>query len=772
MYSTDNLYTIMIDPISVSHNNPKSYQEFRDVFNNLNSTKAYQPLIIRTLAESYPNLISKGKIAGKIRDFYHNNDSYEQYNIWNTLSDRLGLTREQNGWYGLNVEPLKSEQLRDLIDLSKQKILQAENSDKTQFPKTSQQVTTTGSGQSNNVANNDSSTPQPDLSIDADSDDLDDEIDSTDLDEEYDSDLDEDYFLVRIDVNQKDELNIERLNNYGSSLSKREKRVGTISERKTHKAILFDTKGKFVRIWGYSDMEYKEHPRYNESNLKIADFKPVTEIIGGQVKPNWLREDVAKLSMFGNRRIRKIPKRDYMKILESVVPSSELFKTNDDEYHDANQQSVQYEDDTPLEIPNKDILEKGINKITDELLIDRRIIEEIVIHLASGRNILLAGPIGTGKTHLSMILPSMFWSSSDIDLGYNTEVYTASYEWNVTDVIGGIVPRMSGDKPIYQIQYGCAVETVRRSWQDKKPHNSGASYRGTWLVIDEFNRAEIDKAFGQLFTSLETKMLRIPNSKTPDLIQMKIPKDYRIIGTLNTSDKHHLFKLSDALKRRFAYIEVKSPAKSESEKEIFYALRNAMKELPFEQFSTMVNLDVTDKKLHDVQTNPEFISAIRSAYEILSFLRLIKDMGTAVLKSIYQTMLVGTKIEGYSDNILDIALNGNLIPQLERTNMTSIEVISKFCFEDIHSFFRQMYDTQDDGVRQKYANDFEYYLQFLGILETEALKNKFSKKSIEPDDWTVILGKWNIQKLKSGLPRKLPLFSTSLEDLKKTFEFL
>ena len=102
----------------MSENTSKSYHKFRDIFSNLAFTKAYQPLIIRTLAESYPNLVSKGRIAGKIREFYHNNDYYEQFNIWTNLSDNLGLIREQNGFYGLNIEPVTSEQSKDLTDLA------------------------------------------------------------------------------------------------------------------------------------------------------------------------------------------------------------------------------------------------------------------------------------------------------------------------------------------------------------------------------------------------------------------------------------------------------------------------------------------------------------------------------------------------------------------------------------------------------------------------------------------------------------------------------
>lgn len=58
-------------------------------------------------------------------------------------------------------------------------------------------------------------------------------------------------------------------------------------------------------------------------------------------------------------------------------------------------------------------------------------------------------------------------------------------------------------------------------------------------MIDEFNRANIDKAFGQLFTALEYGALDIPTiDPKRSSEKLLIPEDYRIIGTLNTFDKH------------------------------------------------------------------------------------------------------------------------------------------------------------------------------------------------------------------------------------------
>lgn len=592
------------------------------------------------------------------------------------------------------------------------------------------------------------------------------------------------YFLIQIHANLNDEIQLSKAQNHSLSLPHKLQRKLKNYENQTHKAILFDLKQNYVSIWGWANVTFGKNMSKNTPYVQTSNFTPISDVVNGKIKSKWLPERFGGSTWSKNRKIRPISEKDYREILNSVVDSRDLFTgsmedieetsenketitskkiTSADEEHD----SISYGDDLSLEIPNKELLEQGIRKIQNLLLVDKKTIEEIVIHLTSGRHILLAGPIGTGKTRLAELIPKLFWTNRAN--GYDTKIHTASYEWNVHDVIGGIVPRMKDDRPSYQIQYGCVTETVQKSWNDK--NNPEGQFSGTWLVIDEFNRAEIDKAFGQLFTSLESKSLLIPDAKTPTLKELKIPKDYRIIGTLNTSDKHYLFKLSDALKRRFAYVELKSPPRNHAEQEIYYALMNAIDELPSSS-SSLIALDDNTKKLSKNQTNPELVSAIRSAYEILSFVRMTKDMGTAILKTIYQTMLIGTQIKGYSDSVLDIALSGNLIPQLEKVEITNIEVLSKFCFDDVFSFFRRMYDAQDDETRQQFSNDFESFLKFLEIPESEKLRDNYQRKNVADESWQSILEAWNLQKSKNALPRNLPLFKTALDDLKKTFGFL
>ena len=88
-----------------------------------------------------------------------------------------------------------------------------------------------------------------------------------------------------------------------------------------------------------------------------------------------------------------------------------------------------------------------------------------------------------------------------------------------------------------------------------------AIQRAKWLLIDEVNRADIDKAFGELFTLFSGRSVHLPfkersKGKFLDIVLggedypgeearwIKIPPSWRMIGTMNTFDKASLFQLS------------------------------------------------------------------------------------------------------------------------------------------------------------------------------------------------------------------------------------
>lgn len=180
---------------------------------------------------------------------------------------------------------------------------------------------------------------------------------------------------------------------------------------------------------------------------------------------------------------------------------------------------------------------------------------QILTALKSGKHIILTGPPGTGKSKLANEICRQ--------TGVTNKLVTATSNWTTYDTIGGYKPQKDGE--LY-FDSGLFLQCFK----DKEGNNLNE-----WLIIDEINRADIDKAFGPLFSVLagdeatlpyETKdgsqIILRPESKTAGDIQPHeyvIPKSWRIIGTMNTIDKSSLFEMSYAFMRRFAFIPVGVP---------------------------------------------------------------------------------------------------------------------------------------------------------------------------------------------------------------------
>lgn len=437
-------------------------------------------------------------------------------------------------------------------------------------------------------------------------------------------------------------------------------------------------------------------------------------------------------------------------------------------------EELEIKNDEPLKPPSKEDISKAIAGIQEVLLINENTIREVIVHLVSGKNVMLSGPIGTGKTHLATLIPRLVWAKIG---GYYPTVYTATGDWTTQDVIGGIRPKLDKNKKVaYRIHKGCVYETISKNWDRENSlftrrsfDSRDGTFRGVWLVIDEFNRANIDKAFGEMFTATLIRRLKVPTMEEEKAFdEIPIPKDYRILGTLNTFDKHFLFKLSDALKRRFRFVEILPPARSMAEKEKYYAVKRSFEELSVvveKNKLENIKLDHTKKIIQRKKVTPKIIKTFDAAYDILAFIRESKNLGTSTLISIYSYIITDTQTqEADFDKSLDAALRSTVIPQLENVPRWAVETIRAFCCENTVDFFRSKKST--DLAFPKYVGEFAKLIEYLGKDEASRRIEVYRKGQITKRGWPSY-DPW----MKKTRPA-LPLFKEDLDGLIKELELL
>ena len=178
----------------------------------------------------------------------------------------------------------------------------------------------------------------------------------------------------------------------------------------------------------------------------------------------------------------------------------------------------------------------------DEVFLSPEDLDQMLGLLRRKKNLILQGAPGTGKTFAAKRLAYALMGQTD-----DSRVEVVQFHQSTTyeDVVVGLRPTAEGG---FAAAEGVFARFCRRAAADP-----GRDYV---FIIDEINRANISKAFGELLMLIEAEhrgeALRLPVSGE----LLSVPKRLHIIGMMNTADRG-LALIDYALRRRFAFFEMR-----------------------------------------------------------------------------------------------------------------------------------------------------------------------------------------------------------------------
>ena len=199
------------------------------------------------------------------------------------------------------------------------------------------------------------------------------------------------------------------------------------------------------------------------------------------------------------------------------------------------------------------------------------------------KNIILQGSPGVGKTFVAKRIAFSMMGVKDVERVMMVQFHQSySYE----DFIMGFRPSTDG----FELKRGAFYNFCKKAEIDGD--------NDYFFIIDEINRGNLSKIFGELFMLIENDKRGVSLQLLYSDEKFSVPKNIYIIGMMNTADRS-LAMLDYALRRRFAFFEIKPGFTTDGFREYRMSLENEKFDKLIACVESLNNVISNDESLGD-----------------------------------------------------------------------------------------------------------------------------------------------------------------------------
>ena len=294
--------------------------------------------------------------------------------------------------------------------------------------------------------------------------------------------------------------------------------------------IIFAKKGRDTIIGrGVVQSHYFYQDRFNDSYNNVR-------------KVDWT--DIGEWEHPGQTVMKTLT--DITQYTEYVEKLNAMFDTEDDD------DDIEV-DETPLNTYTKE------NFLVDVYISEKQY-DTLEGLLRKKLNIILQGAPGVGKTYAAKRLAYSLMGVKDLE---RVQLVQFHQSYTYEDFIEGFRPSSTGMN--FEIKKGAFYNFCKKASDDKE--------NDYFFIIDEINRGNLSKIFGELFMLIESDKRGNDIQLLYSSDKFSVPKNVYIIGMMNTADRS-LAMIDYALRRRFAFFEMKPAFESDGFKKYQYELEN------------------------------------------------------------------------------------------------------------------------------------------------------------------------------------------------------